>query len=101
MNAKQVLVAAFAIVASSTVLAAKAPKTSVDKWTCGDFLEMDEAYQPSAVFFAEGFTKSGQPVDAVMDVDGTLKVTPKLIEACTQNMQGSFVHTLKETKAKQ
>ncbi|PBJ18297.1 MULTISPECIES: acid-activated periplasmic chaperone HdeA [unclassified Pseudomonas] len=101
MNAKQVLVATLVIMTSSTVLAAKAPKTPVDKWTCGDFLEMDETYRPSAVFFAEGFTKSGKPVDAVMDVDGTLTVTPKLIEACTQNTKGSFVNTLNETKAKQ
>ncbi|MGE8185907.1 acid-activated periplasmic chaperone HdeA [Pseudomonas sp. NPDC086278] len=101
MNAKQVFVATLAILASSAVLAAKPPAKPVDKWTCGDFLEMDETYQPNAIFFAEGFTKSGKPVDAVMDVDGTLKVTPKVIEACTQNAQGSFVDTLKATKAKQ
>lgn len=101
MNAKQVLIATLIMTASSAVLAAKAPNKPVDKWTCGEFLELDETYQPNAVFFAEGFTKAGKPVDAVMDVDGTLKVTPKVIEACTQNTQGSFVDTLKATKAKQ
>lgn len=101
MNAKHVLVATLVIMASSSVLAAKAPKTPVDKWTCGDFLELDETYQPNAVFFAEGFTKGGKPVDAVMDVDDTVTVTPKVIKACTENMQGSFIDTLKKTKAKQ
>ncbi|MGY2259462.1 acid-activated periplasmic chaperone HdeA [Pseudomonas sp. SDO55104_S430] len=99
MNAKQVSVLTLAILASSSVLAAKAPTKPVDKWTCGDFLEIDEKYQPNAVFFAEGFTKAGKPVDAVMDVDGTLTVTPRVIEACTQNAQGSFVDTLNKAKA--
>jgi acid stress chaperone HdeA len=101
MNVKPALVAALVILSSSSAFAAKAPTTPVDKWTCSDFLELDETYQPNAVFFAEGFTKTGKPVDGVMDVDGTVKVTPKVIEACKQNTQGSFVDTLKTTKAKQ
>jgi acid stress chaperone HdeA len=101
MNKKQRFIFALVIIASSSAMAATAPAKSVDKWTCGDFLELKESYKPNAMFFAEGFTKAGKPVDAVMDVDGTLKVTPKVIEACTQNMQGSFVDTLKATKANQ
>lgn len=101
MNVRQGVIAALVILTSTSVLAAKAPSKPVDKWTCGDFLELDETYQPNAVFFAEGFTKTGKPVDGVMDVDGTLKVTPKVIEACTQNTQDSFVDTIKATKAKQ
>ncbi|WP_130904898.1 MULTISPECIES: acid-activated periplasmic chaperone HdeA [unclassified Pseudomonas] len=101
MQAKQAFIATLAILVSSSVLAAKAPKTPVDKWTCSDFLEMDEEYQPSAVFFVEGFTKSGTPVDAVMDVDGTLTQTPRVVDACTENPQASFVNTIKSTKGKQ
>ncbi|MFJ3368228.1 acid-activated periplasmic chaperone HdeA [Pseudomonas sp. NPDC086251] len=100
MQAKRAIIAALAILISSSVLAAKAPKTPVDKWTCSDFLEMDEEYRPSAVFFVEGFTKSGIPVDAVMDVDGTLTTTPRVVQACTENPQASFVNTIKSAKDK-
>lgn len=98
MNARKLFVATIAIMASTAVFAAKAPVKPVDKWTCGEFLELDEQYRPNAIFFAEGLSKSGKPVDAVMDVDGTLTVTPKVTEACTQNMDGSFVETLQKAK---
>lgn len=100
MKLKHALIASLVILTSSSVWAAKAPKEPIDQWTCSDFLEMDEEFRPSAVFFVEGVTKAGKPVDAVMDVDGTLTTTPRVVEACTESQQASFVDTFKAAKAK-
>ncbi|CAI8900300.1 acid-activated periplasmic chaperone HdeA [Pseudomonas sp. YuFO20] len=100
MKAKQLFVATLAIFVSSAALAAKPPTQSVDKWTCGDFVELDETYQPNAYFLAEGFTKSGTPVGAVLDVDATETVVPKIVAACKEDPKSSFVGAVKKSHAK-
>ncbi|MCE9905677.1 HdeA/HdeB family chaperone, partial [Hafnia paralvei] len=50
---------------------------------------------PTAIGFAEALNKKDKPEDAVLDVDGTEKVIPLVIEACKQNPKESFAQKVK------
>lgn len=81
--------------AIATLAQAADHKQPVSKWTCEDFLAVNEKFQPAAVGFAEALNKNGKPEEAVMDVDGTVKITPMVIEACKKDPSSSFSAKLK------
>lgn len=51
-------------------------------WTCEDFIALNESFKPTAIGFAEALNKNDKPEDAVLDINGTEKVIPLVIEAC-------------------
>lgn len=70
-------------------------KKPVNSWRCEDFLALDESFKPTAIGFAEALNKKGKPEDAVLDINGTEKVTPLVIEACKQAPKESFIGKVK------
>ncbi|XTZ39284.1 acid-activated periplasmic chaperone HdeA [Salmonella enterica] len=62
----------------------------VNSWTCEDFLALEGSFQPTAVGYAEALNNQGKPEDAVIDVQGIETVTPAVVQACTEDKQGSF-----------
>ena len=94
---KLLFIAILTVTASSTIWAADAPKKPLTKWTCEDFIGLDESVQPNAVFFAEGLNKKEQPEDAMMDVEGTVTLTPLLVQECEKDHKASFLDKLKAT----
>lgn len=85
---------------SSMAMAADATKKPVSKWTCEDFLALDESFQPKAIYFAEGFNKKDKPVDAVMDTAGIEKIVPLVIQECQQAPKATFWSKIKSSWAK-
>ena len=93
------LLSAVSLVALSGLAQADA-KQPVAKWTCADFLAVDESYQPTAIGLGEAVNKKGQVEDAVLDVDGIAKITPLVITACKESPTESFVQKIKSEWAK-
>jgi hypothetical protein len=52
--------------------------------TCEDFVALADVDRPKIVYWAEGFNKSGQPVDSVVDVDQTDRRVPVLVSECAK-----------------
>ncbi|MEB0204265.1 acid-activated periplasmic chaperone HdeA [Pseudomonas sp. CCC3.1] len=93
------MIGAAGLVAMSTLAQADA-KQPVSKWTCADFLAIDESFRPTAVGLGEAVNKSGKVEDAVLDVDGVAKITPLVVTACEKDKSTGFVQKLKEEWSK-
>ncbi len=95
MNKKTLLISMVCLMGFSAIGHAAENKKPVKSWTCEDFLALDESFKPTAIGFAEALNKKDKPEDAVLDVDGTEKVIPLVIEACKQNPKESFAQKVK------
>ena len=94
------LIGAAGLMALSSLAQAETTKQPVAKWTCSDFLAVDESFQPTAVGLGEAINKKGKVEDAVLDVDGIAKITPIVVTACKETPKESFVSKLKAEWAK-
>lgn len=85
-------------VIASCVLAAQAAvadtKKPVSKWTCEEFLAVQDDFQPKVVYWATAKAKSGKP-DSVVDIEGTEKVVPVIIDDCKKAPSDSFLTKLR------
>jgi acid stress chaperone HdeA len=88
-------VVAAALVAGATGAFGEAAKKPLGKMTCEDFLAVDDTFKPKLVYYAVAYAKGGKPEAAVIDVEGTDKITPLLIEECKANPKESFWKKLK------
>lgn len=79
-----------ASLAASAALADKHPKKPAKDWTCADFLAIDDEFKPKAVYWASAYSKRGKEEGDMLDIDGTEKVTPMIITACTKAPKESF-----------
>lgn len=92
------LTLAIAAVAASAVAADN--KKPVAKWTCEDFIGVDDQFKPKVVYWATAYAKGGKPEASVVDIEGTEKVTPVVIDECQKAPQASFWQKLKGAWAK-
>ena len=97
---KHILLVGVVGLAALSTLAQAETKQPVAKWTCADFLAVDESFQPTAVGLGEAINKQGKVEDAVLDVAGVEKITPLVVTACEKDKKASFVQKLKEEWAK-
>lgn len=67
----------------------------ITQWTCGDFLAVDESFQPTAVDYVETYNKEGVLDDSIFDIDDIVKITPVIIQECTKDKQESFIQKVK------
>jgi len=74
---------------------AVAPKTPVASWTCADFLAVSDEFKPRIIYAATAYLKGQKPSASVIDIDGTEKVTPMIVQSCQKTLQGSFMKNLK------
>jgi acid stress chaperone HdeA len=94
MNLKHVALS-LAVAAVATTATAADTKKPVAQWTCQDFLAVDDQFKPKAVYWATAYAKGGKPEASVLDIEGTEKVTPMIIDECTKAPQASFWQKLK------
>jgi acid stress chaperone HdeA len=94
MKVKLVALSLAAAAVATTAVAADMKKP-VAKWTCEDFLAIDDQYKPKVVYWATAYAKGGKPEASVVDIEGTEKVTPMIIDDCTKAPQASFWQKLK------
>jgi acid stress chaperone HdeA len=94
--------AAVALIASSTLALAQAsaPKKPLGKLTCEEFLAYEETFKPKVVYWAVAYGKGGKAETAVLDVEGTDKVIPVIIEKCKATPKASFLKTVKSESSK-
>lgn len=85
------VVIAAALLASTAALA-EASKKPVSKWSCEEFLAVEGDFQPKVVYWASGQGK-GKP--GVVDIEGTEKVVPMVIDDCKKTPTNTFMQSLK------
>ncbi len=66
------------------------------RMTCKEFVALDDAVKPKVVYWAEGFSKKGKPVDSVVDVDETDRLVPVLVTECKETPKLSFWQKIKK-----
>ncbi len=67
-----------------------AAKKPLAKMTCEDFVELDESFQPKAVYWAVAYGKDGKPQAEAVDVEGVETVIPFVVEECKKAPKESF-----------
>ena len=72
-----------------------AAKKPLGKMTCEDFLVIEDTFKPKVVYWAAAYGKGGKPEAAVLDVEGTEKVVPVIIEVCKKAPKESFWQKVK------
>src|SRR5262245_2918299 len=99
MTIRRVVVASLSAVlmtGSAAVLAqSAAPKKPLGKLTCEEFLAVEESFKPKLVYYAAAYGKGGKPEAAVLDVEGTEKLIPVIIEKCKAAPKDSFYQKVK------
>lgn len=103
MHARLIIAAAaVALIAGSTLALAQtsAPKKPLGKLTCEEFLAYEETFKPKVVYWAVAYGKGGKAESAVLDVEGTDKVIPIIIEKCKAAPKASFLKTVKSESSK-
>jgi acid stress chaperone HdeA len=94
--------AVVALLATSTLALAQtsAPKKPLGKLTCEEFLAYEDTFKPKVVYWAVAYGKGGKAETAVLDVEGTDKVIPVIIEKCKAAPKASFLKTVKSESSK-
>jgi len=98
MNTKRIAVAVLttALIGGSTLAVAQGtPKKPLGKLTCEEFLALDDTFKPKVVYWAAAYGKGGKPEAAMLDVEGTEKVIPVIVEKCKSAPKDSFYSTTK------
>ena len=92
-----VALATAALLAGATLAFAQssAAKKPLGKMTCEDFLAVEETFKPKVVYWAAAYGKGGKPEAAILDVEGTEKVVPVIIEVCKKAPKESFWQKVK------
>ena len=83
-------VVAASLLTGATFTFAESGKKPLGKMTCEDFLAIDDTVKPKVVYWAVAYAKGGKPEAAVLDIEGTDKITPLLIEDCKAKPKDSF-----------
>ena len=60
----------------------------------------EETFKPKVVYWAVAYGKGGKAETAVLDVEGTDKVIPVIIEKCKATRKASFLKTVKSESSK-
>lgn len=90
------IVAATLVAGSTVTLAASSDaKKPLGKMTCEDFLGFEENLKPKVVYWAVAYGQGGKPESAGINVEGTEKMIPVLVEACKKAPKESFWQKVK------
>jgi acid stress chaperone HdeA len=70
--------------------AAADTKKPIAKWTCADFIGVEDTLKPKLIYWATAQAKADKPEVATINIEGTEKVIPIVIEDCKKAPQDSF-----------
>lgn len=93
MNRLFIIAILASVFATSVQADAKKP---MSKWTCDEFLAVDDQFQPKVIYWSSAQSKSGKPGASIVDIEGTEKVVPMVIDDCKKAPQESFWGKLKD-----
>jgi acid stress chaperone HdeA len=90
-------VAAATLVTGSTVAfaASSSAKKPIGKMTCGDFLAIEDHFQPKVVYYAVAYAKGGKVESAGVDVAGIENIVPAVVNGCKNAPKESFWEKVK------
>lgn len=71
-------------------------KKPTAKWTCEEFLAVDEQFQPKVIYWSSAQTKAGKALGSAVDIEGAEKVIPMVIDDCKKAPKESFWSKLKD-----
>jgi len=71
-------------------------KKPTSKWTCEEFLAVDDRFQPKVIYWSSAQSKAGKPLGGAVDIEGTEKVIPMIVDDCKKAPQESFWTKLKD-----
>ncbi|MET0499405.1 MAG: HdeA/HdeB family chaperone [Steroidobacteraceae bacterium] len=74
---------------------AKQPAQLRASMSCAEFVTLDDIVQPKVVYWAEGYSKKGRPIDAVVDVVETDTLVPMLVSECKATPKLTFWEKIK------
>jgi acid stress chaperone HdeA len=86
------LLASCALTIQAAVADTKKP---VSNWTCEEFLAVEGDFQPKVIYWATAKAKSGKP-SSIVDIEGTEKVVPLIIDNCKKTPSSSFMAKLRD-----
>ena len=86
--------------ATGAVAQTSAPKKPLAKLTCEEFLAYEDTFKPKVVYWAVAYGKGGKPEAAVLDVEGTEKAIPVIIEKCKAAPKDPFLKHVKAEASK-
>ncbi len=92
MKLRYAVLLAAAFAAQSAL--AENSKKPVSGWTCDEFLAVEGDFQPKIVYWATAKSKTGKP-GSIVDIEGTEKVVPMVIDDCKKTPSDSFMTKLK------
>ena len=78
---------------------AMAAPQRLSKFTCEEFLQIDDVVKPKLVYFSEGFDKKGKPDGDVFETETTDHYYPILIEECQKTPKANLLKTIKKVKS--
>jgi hypothetical protein len=84
------------LLSASVTTPVVAATTKPASMTCQEFAMLDDVVKPKVVYWAEGFSRQGQPVDAIVDVDATDKLIPVIVDECQKTPKASFWEKIKQ-----
>ena len=70
-------------------------KKAVGNWTGEEFLAVEGEFQPKVVYWATSQAKSGKE-NSVIDLEGSERVVPLVIDECKKTPSGSFLQKLRD-----
>ena len=70
-------------------------KKPLTHWTCREFIALGHEYQPRAVYWASAYAQGGAPEASQLDMAGTEKITPGIVQDCEREPDSSFWQKLK------
>jgi acid stress chaperone HdeA len=90
------VVAATLVAGATGVLAqSSGTKKPLGKMTCEDFLGFEDSFKPKVVYWAVAYGQGGKPESAGINVEGTEKIVPVVIEVCKKAPKESFWEKVK------
>jgi len=88
--------AATLVAGSNVAFAASSDaKRPLGKMTCGDFLKIEDRFQPKVVYYAVAYAKGGKVESAGIDIEGIENIVPAVIDQCKKAPKESFWQKVK------
>ena len=90
-------VVAATLVAGSAVAHAQSSgaKKPLGKMSCEDFLAIEDSFKPKVVYWAVAYGQGGKPESAGVNIEGTEKIIPVVVEGCKKAPKESFWEKVK------
>ncbi len=70
-------------------------KKPLGKMTCGDFLSIEDRFQPKVVYYAVAYARGGKVESASVDIKGIENIIPVVIDECKKAPKESFWQKVK------